>query len=121
MNSKTIACLVTSSPCDQDSTQQALATVQSMLADNITIDHIFFYGDGVVTANSKLNTESSEPSPTHAWQTIAEDNNIPLIVCVTAAEKRRIFANDNLASSFEAHGMGEFFSRLHDVEQLVQV
>lgn len=121
MNNKTIACLVTSSPRDRDSAQQALAAVQSMLADKITIDHIFFYGDGVETANTKLSTNSNEQSPTHAWQTIAADNDIPLIVCVTAAEKRNIFADDNLALAFEAHGMGEFFSRLHDVEQLVQV
>ncbi|MDM7860807.1 DsrE family protein [Alteromonas sp. ASW11-36] len=121
MNNKVIACLITSSPRDEHATRNALNTVRNMLANNVTIDHLFFYADGVDVANACLSTAGDDESPTQAWQHIANAHGIPLIVCVTAAEKRGISAETNLANYFEAHGMGEFFSRLHSVETLVQL
>ena len=96
----------------------------------MTVDNVFFYMDGVHNANNFNRAATDEFNALHAWQDINNELQIPLLVCITAAEKRGVIDQElreqydldgvNLNTPFEQVGLGDFFERLHEVDKLVQ-
>jgi tRNA 2-thiouridine synthesizing protein D len=70
-----------------------------------TIDCIFLYQDAVSHASSYLQLPSDELDVKATWQLLA-DLNIPLLLCVTAAEKRAIDVSNT--APFKVAGLAEF-------------
>ena len=122
--------LVTSSPFASDSAYQAAEFCRKLVQAEHTVDQIFFYQDGVYHANCLISPPSDECSPYQVWTQLNGDLGIPLIVCVTAAIRRGIISEQEAASSdnlnanlqppFTDTGLGEFFSLLHQSDNLVQ-
>lgn len=122
--------LVTSPPTASLTVQQAIQFIELAVREGQAIDNIFFYMDGVNNANAYLHPASDEFNAHHAWSAIAEKFNIPLLVCITAAERRGVIDKKlalqngaegaNLKAPFLQVGLSDFFERLHNVDRLVQ-
>lgn len=69
------------------------------------IQCIFLYQDGVYHASQCTQLASDEYDVQATWQSLS-DKGIPLILCVTAAEKRGIDTNNT--GLFKVAGLAEF-------------
>lgn len=127
---KTYSILITTSPFHGDTAKRAFAFIKGLLDNGDTVSNVFFYSDGVLHANSLMLQTSDELYAYNEWKALADNHNITLLVCITAAVKRGIVseqeANENglsmanLVTPFEQAGLGEFFSELHNCDRLVQ-
>ena len=125
-----ISVLITSSPESLTACLDAVAFCRAAIDEGQSIDQIFFYQAGVYHANGLMDASANEFDLTKAWQSLATEHAIPLLVCVGAASKRGIVDADqaeqagltqhNLFEPFKQVGLGEFFTLLHNSSKLVQ-
>jgi len=125
-----ISVLITSSPESLTACLDAVAFCRAAIDEGQNIDQIFFYQAGVYHANGLMDASANEVDLTKAWQSLATEHTIPLLVCVGAASKRGIVDADqaeqagltqhNLFEPFKQVGLGEFFTLLHNSSKLVQ-
>ena len=127
---KTYSILITTSPFHGDTAKRAFAFIKGVLDNGATFTNVFLYSDGVLHANSLMLQTSDELYAYNEWKALADNHNITLLVCITAAVKRGIVSEQeaienglsmaNLVAPFEQAGLGEFFSELHNCDRLVQ-
>lgn len=104
---------------------QTLASVlrfaQAACALKHQIDHIFFYQDAVLAVSNDTDLPADEPDNAALLLSFCQQQQIPLLYCVTAAEKRGIATNSRPArAGFTAAGLAEFAMRLDEVDRVVQ-
>ncbi|MEL0648503.1 sulfurtransferase complex subunit TusD [Pseudoalteromonas agarivorans] len=104
-------------PSDHDTTQRLVSFAQACLAQGHTIDAIFLYQQGIYHASNNLDLPSDELQITQLWQQLA-DQNINLMLCVTAAEKRGLDIKNT--SVFTVAGLAEFAMLASDADKWVQ-
>ena len=85
------------------------------------IDHIFFYQDAVQAIVANPDLPADEPDNAASLIAFCQQHKIPLLYCVTAAEKRG-FATAIVPArpGFIAAGLAEFAMRLDTVDRVVQ-
>ena len=102
--------------------------------DNVTLDNItlnvFFYGDAAHTANGLRWQSADQINLTKEWQTLAEQFQLALPVCVSTALSRGIsdtdnstrhqLNGDNLATGFTLVGLSELVMMIQDDCRLMQ-
>ena len=125
-----ISVLITSSPESLNACLDAVAFCHAAIDEGHNIDQIFFYQAGVYHANGLMDASAGQVNLTNAWQNLADEHAIPLLVCVGAASKRGVvdaeqatqagLAQHNLFEPFKQVGLGEFFTLLHNSTKLVQ-
>ena len=93
---------------------------------------VFFYQDAVLTAHSQRWQPADLSNLTVLWQQLAQDMNIELPVCVSAALQRGIIDMDNamrhqlstpcttLANGFRLVGLGELNDSMHHARHVLQ-
>jgi tRNA 2-thiouridine synthesizing protein D len=104
---------------------QTLASVLRFAAAandlNHQIDHIFFYQDAVLAVAADTDLPADEPDNPAMLADFCQQHHIPLLYCVTAAEKRGIATEIRPArAGFIAAGLAEFAMRLDAVDRVVQ-
>lgn len=67
---------------------------------------IFFYHDGIYHAIKSATPPDDEFSIFSAWQTLAQQNGIDLVVCISAAQRRGL-VEENVAQGFRLGGLGQ--------------
>ncbi len=80
------------------------------------VTQVFFYQDGVTQANSLSSPLADEFDAVQAWAELAEQYNIDLVVCISAAERRGVIDDEqreefakpaaNLHAKFRIQGLG---------------
>ncbi|MBT0586338.1 sulfurtransferase complex subunit TusD [Alteromonas oceanisediminis] len=115
-----VSVLITTTALNTLTSQDAVDFVRYVLSNKGGVEQVFFYQDGVDHANALRRPLGDEFNATRAWHALAEDFSVPLLVCVTAAERRGIVEDKSSAFPFKQVGLGEFFSRLHQSDKLVQ-
>lgn len=106
-----------SAPYSSQANDSAYRFATALLAQGHKLYRIFFYHDGVHAATSLSTPQQDEFNFTAAWQTLAHEHNVDLVVCIAAALKRGILNNQeslryektaaNLAQGFEISGLGQ--------------
>ncbi|WP_372761999.1 sulfurtransferase complex subunit TusD [Pseudoalteromonas sp.] len=104
-------------PSDHDTTQRLVNFAQACLAQGHSIEAIFLYQHGVYHASSDFALASDELQPAALWQQLA-DQNINLMLCVTAAEKRGV--NISNTGVFNVAGLAEFAMLASSADKWVQ-
>ncbi|MEM7358287.1 MAG: sulfurtransferase complex subunit TusD [Pseudomonadota bacterium] len=89
---------------------------RAALAQGHDITQVFFYQQGVSQATQLAVPLTDEFDATEAWATLSSEADIPLVVCVSAAERRGVLneeqrleaekAVSNLHAGFEIAGLG---------------
>ncbi len=81
------------------------------------IDHIFFYQQAVQVICPEIDLPSDEEDVAGRFCDFASIQNIPLLYCATAAEKRGLL---RARPGFTLAGLAEFGMRLANADKLVQ-
>ena len=119
----TLAIVVTTPPYSP-LTITAINYVRSAIESDIHIIGVFFYQDGVMNANENINIPSDEYQAIQHWQQIHHDYQLPLHICITAAEKRGIICeaitNNKINGVFTISGLGELVELTTQASRLVQ-
>jgi tRNA 2-thiouridine synthesizing protein D len=121
--------IVTKSPFDSRNAENAIAFCRAAISNSDCIDQVFFYQTGVHNASSLLQAGTDEFNCKQAWIALANDHNIALNVCVTAAARRGVVDTEhahsastaNLNAPFKQVGLTEYFSALANESINVQL
>jgi tRNA 2-thiouridine synthesizing protein D len=124
-----IAICVQSAPAASPAATSALRFARAALAGGHTIDRVFFFHDGVLTANRLEVPPEDEPSPLAGWVQLSAAHDFELAVCVAAAQKRGIVDEDararyelpaaSLHPAFVAVGLGQLVDAVNRSDRLV--
>ena len=113
--------LLTSNSFASQSAASALQFAKAAIALGHQIDHIFLYQDAVLLASALQDLPADEPDIATLMADFCQQQNIALLFCVTAADKRGIVSNEIPArDGFIAAGLAEFAMRQDNVDKLVQ-
>ena len=122
--------LVTSAPFSQQNAYSAYRFALAAVKSKHSINGIFFYQSGTLNGSSLQITPSDEFDLYAAWEKLANDYQVPLMVCVSAASKRGITTaedaqdSDNshfsLSTPFESVGLGELAILISSSDRLIQ-
>ncbi|GHE83167.1 sulfurtransferase complex subunit TusD [Thalassotalea profundi] len=121
---QSLAVVVTSAPTSNLS-YTAFKIVEQAIQSNITVTGVFFYQDGVLNASKYLAIPSDELQIISLWKKLNQQNQVPLHLCSTAAEKRGlIFPDDDnflIHPEFTLSGLGELVMLTNQADRLVQL
>lgn len=109
--------LLTQSPLANQSMASALQFANAALAQGYAIEQIFLYEDAVLAAAAHIDLPADEPNLAANLAAFCAQQQIPLLYCITAAEKRGLPRVST--STFIAAGLAEFAMRLNNTK-LVQ-
>ncbi len=101
-----IGILINAGPYTYQANDSAYQFAKAALAKGHTIQRVFFYHDGVNTANRLTEPPQDERNVPARWAKLAEEHQIDLVVCVAAALRRGI-KSDILAPGFRISGLGQ--------------
>ena len=109
--------LVLGAPYSSQSVATALRFAEAAVKSGHSFYRIFFYHDGVNSGNKLITPPQDENNIPQQWQTLAQDHNIDLVVCIASALKRGILddkeadrydkASHNLNPAFTISGLGQ--------------
>ncbi|TWX73811.1 sulfurtransferase complex subunit TusD [Colwellia sp. C1TZA3] len=122
----TLAVVVTTPP-NSNLTTTAINIVRAALDSSVSIIGVFFYQDGVLNAAKQLLIPSDEFQTLTQWQQLNSEYNVPLYLCITAAEKRGLsdelnnHESSNIDSAFTVSGLGELVELTSKAERVVQL
>ncbi len=120
---KSLAVVITTPPYSH-LTITALNYIEAALAIDIDVIGVFFYQDGVMHANENINIASDEYQAIKQWQRLHQHYQLPLHICITAAEKRGIACdsvdNEKINQAFTVSGLGELVELTTKASRLVQ-
>jgi len=118
---KKLAVVVTTPPYSNLSVT-ALDYVETALKSGIELVGVFFYQDGVIHANQQANIASDEFQCIEQWQALQQTFQLPLHLCISAAEKRGLSDEEptNIHPIFTVSGLGELVELVNKADRLVQ-
>ncbi|WP_229833474.1 DsrE/DsrF/TusD sulfur relay family protein [Alishewanella longhuensis] len=109
--------LLTQSPLANQSFASALQFAKAALAQGFTIEQIFLYEEAVLAAATAIDLPTDEPNLAATLAQFCQQQQIALLYCITAAEKRGVQADTS--GHYIAAGLAEFAMRLANTK-LVQ-
>jgi tRNA 2-thiouridine synthesizing protein D len=93
------------------------------------ISQVFFYQQAVNQGNQLIAPLADEFNAPQRWQELWDDYQIPLIVCVSASERRGVLNaaqadelrknSNNLHASFSVEGLGSFHAACLEADRTV--
>lgn len=97
---------INASPYHSSVSTIAYHFVCEVLVQQHEITRIFFYHDAIYHAFKSVNPPDDEFSIFNSWSELALKNDLDLVVCVSAAQRRGLDA-ENLAVGFRLGGLGQ--------------
>jgi|ETNmetMinimDraft_8_1059916.scaffolds.fasta_scaffold02739_2 tRNA 2-thiouridine synthesizing protein D len=119
---KKIAVIITTPPFS-NLTVTALNYIETALNTGVEIIGVFFYQDAVLNASSHIRLANDEYQTTQQWLKLHNKYQLPLHLCVTAAEKRGLTDCNSvqlIANSFTISGLGELVELNNKADTVVQ-
>lgn len=126
-----ISLLITTAPFDANiAVMGHYQRAKALLADGHKLRNAFFYLQGTYHAIPSLIKNSQGLTPYLGWLELQQQCQLRLMVCISAANQRGLCDSENAAAlgqqalivpPFEQVGLGEFFTQLHDCDQLIQL
>lgn len=108
-----------SQPFASDAIRSALSFCQAVVRQEHKLEAIFFYQDGVNIAHPHQEIPSDEFNAAEQFAKFSDEFSVPLLMCVTAAEKRGI-TTEVERLPFKVAGLAEFAAISSKVDRLVQ-
>ena len=108
---------VYSAPYSSQASYSAYQFAAAALKQGHNVHRVFFYQDGVHNATNLAAPPQDEFNLQQAWQLLAQNHNLDLVVCIAAALRRGILdegeakryskSSHNLADTFTISGLGQ--------------
>ncbi len=121
--------LVNAGPYQHQACDSALNFTRAVLARGHRVLRVFFYHDGVNVATRLAVPPQDDRDLGAAWQALAREHGLDLVVCVAAAQRRGILDADertrhgrdadNLAEGFRIAGLGQLVEATADADRFV--
>lgn len=116
-------------PYSKQSNLSALRFCEAALIKGHRIKRVFFSGDGVLSGTDLAVTPQDEVDLYKAWQSVATDHQIELVVCVSACLRRGVLnvteaeryekQNHNLSDAFVLSGLGQLVEAGLESDRLI--
>ncbi|NQY33714.1 MAG: sulfurtransferase complex subunit TusD [Alteromonadaceae bacterium] len=116
--------VVVTTPPFSNLTATAIAYIEAALEEEITVVGVFFYQKGVLNASKHLVLASDEFQVIEQWKKLYITHNLPLHLCVTAAQKRGLSDESevsNIHDFFTISGLGELVELSNMADRVVQL
>ncbi|HEX5636086.1 MAG: sulfurtransferase complex subunit TusD [Gammaproteobacteria bacterium] len=121
--------LINEGPFTHQAADTAYQFAKAAVAAGHEIFRVFFYHDGVNVASDLAVPPQDDRNVTDNWVKLAEANNIDMVVCIAAAQRRGLLdANeaqrqgkraDNIAPVFRISGLGQLVEAGIECDRLV--
>jgi len=121
--------LVSEGPYTHQASDTAFQFAKAVLAKGHEIFRIFFYHDGVNNATRLTTPPQDDRNIVNRWAKLAEENNLDMVVCVAAAQRRGIVDEGemkrngkdatNLAPGFRISGLGQLIEAGIQADRMV--
>ena len=121
--------LINEGPFTHQASDTAYQFTKAAIAAGHEIFRVFFYHDGVNNANDLAVPPQDDRNVTDNWVKLAEANNIDMVVCIAAAQRRGLLdANeaqrqgkraDNIAPVFRISGLGQLVEAGIESDRLI--
>lgn len=108
---------INSSPYNSQTGQIAYNFIQTAINLGHEIIRVFFYQDGIYQALNSITPPTDEINLREQWSSLAQQHQIELLVCISAAQRRGLLHVDeakrqgklenNLATGFKISGLGQ--------------
>ena len=106
------------SPSDSDSCMSLLNFAKATIKAGHSIDSIFLYQDAIWHASEHFVIAKDEVQLSDMWQEFVDDSKTPLLLCITAAEKRGLDIKNT--GPFTVAGLAEFAMSVAKADKWVQ-
>ena len=123
------AIVVHGAPYSSEACLSALKFARAVLDSGHNINRVFFYHDGVHTANRLIAPPQDEAQVSEQWQEFGTGNNIELIACIASCLRRGVMdeteanrsekSGSNLASGFTISGLGQLIDASISADRVV--
>lgn len=123
------AILVSEGPYTHQATDTAYQFAKAVLAKGHEIFRVFFYHDGVNNATRLTTPPQDDRNIVKRWAELAKANNLDMVVCVAAAQRRGIVDDGemqrngkdatNLVEPFRISGLGQLIEAGIQADRLV--
>ena len=120
---------VNEGPYTHEASTTALNFVKAAIEAGHEIFRVFFYHDGVNNGTRYTTPPQDDRNIVAAWSELAAENNIDLVVCVAAAQRRGIVDEgeqerngkdgNNIADGFRISGLGQLIEAGIQCDRLV--
>ncbi|MDX5407227.1 MAG: DsrE family protein [Chromatiaceae bacterium] len=113
--------LITSDCFASQTLSSVLCFVKASLAQGHQIEHVFLYQAAVNAVAAEQDLPADEPDLSAELVQFCQQQQIDLLFCVTAAEKRGVISQSHPAKAgYIAAGLAEFAMRQANIDKLVQ-
>ncbi|UXN36442.1 sulfurtransferase complex subunit TusD [Avibacterium paragallinarum] len=100
---------------------------QALLGKGHQISQVFFFQNGVSNGNGFVYPANDEFNLQQAWQTLSQQHQIPLHLCIAASQRRGVVdalsskdkQQSNLADGFVLAGLGEFSQAVLTADRVI--
>ena len=116
-------------PYSTQSMSTALRFANALVKQGHQLYRVFFYHDAVNAGNSLITPPQDEINIPAQWQSLAEQHNIDLVVCIASALKRGVLNDSessryeknssNLAEGFDISGLGQLIEAIAESDRVV--
>lgn len=121
--------MISGAPYSSEAPQSALRFAKAALENNHEICRVFLHGDGVLLA-TRLATPAQDEIDIHqAWDDLATQHKIDVVVCIASALKRGILNEKesirynkrhyNLATSMDLAGLGQLIDGIYQSDRII--
>ena len=124
-----IGVIVSEGPYTHQAADSAYHFVKAALAGGHEVPRVFFYHDGVNVSTRLSVPPQDERHIQNNWTALAKENDIDLVVCIAAAQRRGLLdeneANrqgkdaNNIADGFRISGLGQLIEMGIQTDRLV--
>lgn len=124
-----IGVVVSEGPYTHQAADSAYHFVKAALAGGHEVPRVFFYHDGVNVSTRLSVPPQDERHIQNNWTALAKENDIDLVVCIAAAQRRGLLdeneANrqgkdaNNIADGFRISGLGQLIEMGIQTDRLV--
>ena len=123
------AIAVMGGPQSSQAPLSALRFAEAVIRGGHTLSRVFFYEDGVYTANVLSTPPQDEPDINRRWSDFGQAHGIDLVICVASALRRGVLdeteadrydkGRSNIAPGFVISGLGQLIDSAVNAERLV--
>jgi len=123
------AIAVYGAPASSQAPRSALRFVKAAIAGGHHIHRVFFYHDGVLTANALAVAPQGEADVAAEWGALAQQHGFELGICIAAALRRGVLdeaeaaryerTGANLREPFRILGLGQLIEAAIEADRLV--
>lgn len=121
--------LVNEGPYQHQASDSAYQFTKAALAKGHEIFRVFFYHDGVNNGTRFAVPPQDDRNVTQRWSELAEENNIDLVLCIAAAQRRGLLDEgeakrqgkdgNNIAPGFRISGLGQLIEAGIQCDRLI--